>query len=228
MTILIHFATYFEMVNFSNQLEIRFKQNSPGEFWGNNLSIRLAITGVGIPATVFNLQNLLLKNDFDLVINAGIGGSFDKTLPPGTVVKIDKDRFGDLGVEEKDAGFTDVYEMELIGQNDFPFVKGWIENEIAGFDFLPGAAAITVNKVHGSAASIARIKGKYPEIGVESMEGAAAAYVSSILKKPFLQIRAISNYVEPRNRAAWEIEKALKNLHDVLLNIVEALSEIPN
>lgn len=228
MTVLIHFATPFEMMDLSALLKEKFQEKEEGVFWGNNLSIQLAVTGVGIPSTLFLLQNLLHRSKFDLVINAGIAGSFEPSLKPGDVIKVDRDRFGDLGVEEKDGSFTDVFELELINHNQPPFNKGWIENDISGFEFLPGVDAITVNKVHGRQESIDAIKNKYPGIAVESMEGAAAAFVTSLFKKPFLQIRAISNFVEPRNRDIWEIEKALKNLHTVLFEIVGALSEISN
>jgi futalosine hydrolase len=227
MHVLVHFATHFEMMNFSEILKEKFQEKDSGIFWGNNLSIQLAVTGVGVPSTLFHLQNLLHRSKVDIIINAGIGGSFDPELKPGDVVKVDRDRFGDLGVEEKDGRFTDVFELELINNNEAPFTDGWIENDIRGFDFLPGVDAITVNKVHGHKDSIEKIKNKYPGISVESMEGAGAAYVASFFKKPFLQIRAISNYVEPRNRDAWEIELALKNLHSVLLDLVIALSELP-
>jgi futalosine hydrolase len=40
---------------------------------------------------------------------------------------------------------------------------------------------------------------------------------------PYIQLRSVSNYIEPRNRASWKIPLAVKNLNDTLIN---ALNEI--
>jgi futalosine hydrolase len=45
------------------------------------------------------------------------------------------------------------------------------------------------------------------------MEGAAFFYVCRQLNVPCIQIRAVSNYVEKRNRDAWNIPLAIKNLN---------------
>ena len=55
------------------------------------------------------------------------------------------------------------------------------------------------------------------------MEGADFAYVCMMMNVPHFQIRAISNYVEKRNRNAWKIEEALINLESVVLKLVEEL-----
>jgi len=47
----------------------------------------------------------------------------------------------------------------------------------------------------------------------ESMEGAAFFYACKQAGVPCLQIRAVSNYVEKRNRDAWQIGLAIKNLN---------------
>jgi futalosine hydrolase len=48
---------------------------------------------------------------------------------------------------------------------------------------------------------------------IESMEGAAFFYACRQLNVPCLQIRAVSNYVEKRNRDNWHIGLAIKNLN---------------
>jgi len=45
------------------------------------------------------------------------------------------------------------------------------------------------------------------------MEGAAVLYCCEQLGIPCLQIRSVSNYVEPRNRNNWEIALAISNLN---------------
>jgi len=53
------------------------------------------------------------------------------------------------------------------------------------------------------------------------MEGAAFFYVCQLQKIPHIQIRSISNYVEPRNRANWNISLAIKNLNEVLWKLIQ-------
>jgi len=65
--------------------------------------------------------------------------------------------------------------------------------------------------VHGNNSSIQETFVKFhPDI--ETMEGAAFFYVCAMERVPCLQLRAISNRVERRNRGAWKIDLALANL----------------
>ena len=82
---------------------------------------------------------------------------------------------------------------------------------------------ITVNKVHGNAQSIEKtIQLHQPQ--TESMEGAAVFYACQQLNIPAMQIRSISNYVEPRNRESWQIGLAVKNLNDWLIEFINKFS----
>jgi futalosine hydrolase len=72
---------------------------------------------------------------------------------------------------------------------------------------------ITVNTVHGTQQSINDIKKRLNPI-TESMEGAAVLYCSEKEGIPCLQVRSISNYVEPRNKDSWKIGLAIKNLNE--------------
>jgi futalosine hydrolase len=51
------------------------------------------------------------------------------------------------------------------------------------------------------------------------MEGATFFYICRGEKIPFLAIRAVSNYVEPRNRGKWNIPLALGNLAEKLAEL---------
>jgi len=56
---------------------------------------------------------------------------------------------------------------------------------------------------------------------LESMEGAAFFYACTQAGVPCLQIRAVSNYVEKRNRDAWQIGLAIKNLNSFAAEFLE-------
>ena len=59
---------------------------------------------------------------------------------------------------------------------------------------------------------------------LESMEGAAFFYACEEYKLPCLQIRAVSNYVEKRNRANWDIPLAIKNLNNFAIEMIKSIA----
>lgn len=223
MKLLITSATPFEIAPLRQHLNDHFWPHSESQFQKEELEVTLLVTGVGMTLTAFNLGGLFARQRFDLVVNAGIAGAFTRSLNIGDVVNVTSERFADLGVEEADGRFTDVHELGLVDANADPFTYGELLNpSAAGFDFLPKCKGLTVNKVHGFQPSIDAIVKKY-EADVESMEGAAFFLACLLAGTPFLQIRSISNYVETRNRAAWDLPKAIKNLNDVLIEMVKTM-----
>ncbi len=179
--------------------------------------IMVIVSGPGIPNTLMAMLTHPLLGEADLLINVGVCGSFERHISLGTIVEIYKDRFGDLGAETADGNFIDIFEMGLEDKNITPFRDGWIHSshQIQRMD-LPRKSGITVQKVHGNPTSINRISEKYcPE--TESMEGAAFFLVAHKLEKPSLQIRSLSNYVEPRNRDNWQMETAISMLNTYLI-----------
>lgn len=90
---------------------------------------------------------------------------------------------------------------------------------------LPPVSGITVNTVHGNSDSIKKVVRRFhPDI--ETMEGAAFFYACSQQKIPCLQIRAVSNYVAMRNKSAWNIPLAVKNLNETVIKILDEIQTI--
>ncbi len=189
------------------------------EFSSGLHTVTLLITGVGMTLTAFSMGQLLAKEKYDFAFNAGVAGSFSKNFVIGSVVNVLRDRFADLGAED-DEIFLDVFNLKLADPDEFPFRQGWIYNDSvlqsAMLNPLRHVRGITVNKVHGNERSIAGIVSHY-EPDIESMEGAAFCYACAVNKIPYLQVRAISNWVEKRNRDNWNIPLAVKNLNEWLL-----------
>jgi futalosine hydrolase len=78
---------------------------------------------------------------------------------------------------------------------------------------LPEAAAgpiLSVSTVTGTAAGAKLLTARHPDAVAEGMEGFGVACAAGEL--PFGEIRAISNVVGPRDRAAWRIAPALAAL----------------
>ncbi len=185
----------------------------------NGKKISLLITGIGLTNTVYFLTKKLYKKKYDIIINAGICGSFDTLMPLGEVVEVVSDEFADLGITHKD-NFKTVFEENFIKKNQFPFENGKLLNNNHNFSSnLKKVKSISVNATSGNKEQINLRTEKFnPDI--ETMEGAGFFFVCKNEKIPCLQIRAISNYVEIRNIEKWNIPLAIKNLNDVLQKII--------
>jgi futalosine hydrolase len=169
--------------------------------------IFIVITGVGMVATAFALGQHLAANQYDVALNWGIAGAFDKKFKVGELVNISSDRFAELGAEDGEE-FISLDDLGLGSQLAVP--QAAFNDPALGA--LKTAEAITVNKVHGDEKSISTtIERLSPQ--TESMEGAAFFYACNQVGVPCAQVRAISNYVERRNRDGWNIGLAIKNLN---------------
>ncbi|MGN8058808.1 futalosine hydrolase [Pedobacter sp. 22163] len=177
--------------------------NLPDGDFVESKNFDLLITGVGMVATAFALGKHL-SSKYSLVVNFGIAGSFDRNIALGTVLNITEDTFAELGAENGD---------EFLTISDLGFGENYYTSKTSRSVRLPVAKGITMNCVTGSEKSIKNlIKRLNPT--TESMEGAAVFYASKQLNIDCLQIRSISNYVEPRNKDNWKIGLAIKNLND--------------
>jgi len=184
--------------------------------------IDVLLTGVGMVATAAWCTRALAIGGYDVSPNLGVCGSFNPSMPPSSVVHVTSDVLAELGVEDGPR-FLSLHEVGLLASDEFPYSGGRLSNEVpprlAGLGDLPAASGITVNTVHGEEASIAAIQSRYAP-DVESMEGAAFMYACLIAGVPFAQVRAVSNRVERRNRAAWDLAGAIENLGRVSLKLL--------
>ena len=223
MKILFVSATKFEILPLLKHLENTATAISENEFVLTSLHISYLITGVGALHTSCSLSMELNKTSYDLIINMGIGGAFDKNIPLGSVFNVNVEKFGDLGVELADESFSDIFEIGLMNKNSYPYLNGLLILPNPHFVNLPEARGFTVNKVTGSSKSISKLKDNYnPDL--ESMEGAGFVYTVLMYKVNAIQLRAISNHVEPRNKSNWNIPLAIQNLNNVAIDILSDLN----
>ncbi|MEI7500453.1 MAG: futalosine hydrolase [Bacteroidota bacterium] len=224
MHFLLAAATAFEIRPLLDRMPLLGKQSEQfSRYQYKNSLIDVLITGVGMVPTAYFLGKHLAMNRYDLVINAGIAGTFNKSLPPGSVVNVVEDCVPELGAEDGDR-FLSVFELGLTDPDSPPYKNGKLFNDIFEKDSLvnleiirklPKVRGITSSTVRGNAESIARIK-KLAMADLESMEGAAFFFSCLTEKIPCLQLRAISNLVEQRDKSRWKLSLALKNLNKVL------------
>lgn len=214
MKILLVAATKAEIEPFLTYFS--FRDILPYDKSLGSYQVKVLVTGVGMVATAFYVSKALSEHRFDLVINAGIAGSFKPDLKIGDVCQVREDVFAEMGAEDGDS-FLSIEQLGLGKSSYFPN-----PNLLFPYaDDLKSAKAITVNKVHGNDDSIARIIQLFnPDI--ETMEGAAFFFACDQSKTPCIQIRSISNRVERRNRDNWQIGLAIKTLNDTLIGFFES------
>lgn len=225
MKILIVSATSYEIAPLFQYMDEHATKKSFFEYEYKGHTLYPLVTGVGALMTAFALARYKDMGETDVVINAGLAGAYHDSLALGEVVEVVKDRFADIGVEEADGSFTDVYQLGLTDKNQYPYEGGWIQAKPSKYTTdLKQASGLTVNTVHGTAESISKIKKKYLA-DVETMEGAGCMYACRVLDVAHHQIRAISNMVEPRNKDNWKIAKAIDELNALLITFVDRIVE---
>ena len=194
-------------------------------YGGGAHDIDVLVSGVGMVATATWCAHALCRDRYDVALNLGVCGSFDRSLTLGAVVHVVSDRLAELGAEDDEA-FLSIHQMHLLDENEPPFVSGTLVNPVppvsATLASLPAVSGITVNTVHGRDRSIATVTERFaPQ--VESMEGAAFMYACLVHGQRFAQVRAVSNIVERRNRGVWKLSEAIASLGATTLRMLSEL-----
>ncbi|MGN6617521.1 MAG: futalosine hydrolase [Ilyomonas sp.] len=184
-------------------------------------------TGVGMLATAVSLTSLFLNEKPDLIIQAGIAGTFDHSSSLGGVFVIRNEIIADMGVEENNV-WKDIFDLHLQNSNESPFKNKSLPNSHLpklNLLHLEEADAITINEITTDKKRIEQYIDKYHPV-IESMEGAALHYAAAKFDIPFIQLRALSNYIGERDKTKWKLQEAISKLNDVLLNYLEQLKRI--
>lgn len=213
MEILLVAATNFEIQPTINYLAER------DCIIGNN-RFEILNTGIGSMSTTYWLTKAIDKQRPHLMIQAGIGGSYNPSYAPGSLVLIKEEVTGDLGVEENNE-FKDIFDMGLPQITD-PYTGKNLENkhsELLQQYNLPLVKSVTINEITTRPARIEQLQQKYQPV-VESMEGAAFHYVALLEKIPFIQLRAISNMVGERDKSKWKMKEAIQLVNEQLIKMV--------
>ena len=184
-------------------------------------TIDILITGIGLTASTYHLTKQLALKKYDCVIQAGVAGCFDLSLPLGVVVAIKQDSIADQSVIELEKLKT-LFHLAVVPHSQFPYEKDWLVNphkEILKKTRLKIVKGISVNQISTSKQMIKFYREMFDPV-TESMEGAALHYVCLMEKIPFLQIRSISNYIGERNKKKWDMKESIINLNESLISII--------
>lgn len=221
--ILIVAATWMEARLLADEFEfVDEKSSFLKNFTYKGSEIDILVSGIGTTFTTFHLTNTLASKEYSQVINIGIAGSLSREFKIGQVVNVASEEFADLGIEDR-GEFLTLFDSGFLLADEFPFKDGILKNNSVEFDSgLPLVRGITSNKSSGCQPGINELFTKF-NAHIESMEGAAVFYVCKWMGVPFLEIRAISNYIEPRDSSKWDIPLALENLNRSVLKVLDEI-----
>lgn len=186
--------------------------------------VDILITGIGLTATTYHLTKQLNLKPYDLVIQAGVAGCFDKKLSLGSVVVVKKDTIADQSVIELKQLKT-LFDLQLVPNNQFPYNKTWLlnpYNDLLKKTKLKQVKAISVNEITTSKQKIKFYEASFNAMA-ESMEGAALHYTCLMEKIPFIQLRSMSNYIGERNKKNWNMKESIVELNKQLIQLIENL-----
>jgi futalosine hydrolase len=186
----------------------------------NIKNIDILVTGVGLIAATYHITKAVYQKRPQLILQAGIAGALDNNLKLGSVVIIESETIGDLGVMEQ-GSFRSLFDMEFVQENDRPWTNARLLNASGILDeiLLPKVKGVSINEITTLPSRIERYKYTLGA-SVESMEGAALHYVSLMENIPFLQVRSLSNFVGERDKSKWHIKEAIENLNKDLIPII--------
>jgi futalosine hydrolase len=164
--------------------------------------------GVGPAEAAAGTARLLATGRYRAVISAGIAGGFPGRAPVGATVLGARSIAADLGAESP-GGFLPVEELGF-GRSRIDADPALLKALTAALPEAIVGDVLTLATVTGTAATAEGLKKRFPAAVAEAMEGFGVAVAAADL--PFAELRAISNPVGPRDRAAWRLKEAFAAL----------------
>ncbi|MBU8907930.1 futalosine hydrolase [Desertibacillus haloalkaliphilus] len=191
----------------------------------NTNRVDVIVSGVGIASAAASTAAALVRGQYDLVINTGIGGGFKGQADLEDVVVATEIVAADLGAETTE-GFTSIDQLGF-GSNRLTVESELVKKvttllRSAGKQVKAGPI-LTLSTVTGTKQSALDLSGRIPGAMIEAMEGFGVATAASQQGVKFLEIRAVSNLVGPRDRESWKIKEALDQLTEVSSILEEGL-----
>lgn len=174
----------------------------------NGVAIEL---GVGKTAAACALTTALVGVSDALVVAIGVCGVHRGAgLGIGSAVVVAHDRLVDEGVRTP-TGFMDLAQLGLGDTEPLLAERARVDAAAAvlGAPVVGGGTVSTCSGTDGLAAERAA---RWPDAVIETMEGAAIALVCARLGVPWVGIRVVSNFTGDRDRAQWDLPRALGGL----------------
>ncbi|MCB9752544.1 MAG: futalosine hydrolase [Myxococcales bacterium] len=192
--------------------------------WARGGDVALAAIGVGKVAACAGLVEQLAARRPAAVVLFGICGVYPPAhggdgpaLEVGDVCLVGRDQLADEGVEHE-RGFTELARLGFPVTGPFTADPELTVAAAAalGVPAVDGATVSTCSGTDGRSRALATRAGAR----VESMEGAAVAYVCQRRGIPMVQLRAVSNRTGDRARGGWDLKRAVAAVQDAVVELV--------
>lgn len=183
----------------------------------------VVVLGVGKVAFAVGLTRRLLSRPPRGVLLFGVAGAYPARHRPGArlgvgdLCVVSSDRLADDGAATP-AGFTDLAAMGLAAIGPFamaPTASRWLAERLHVAQ-VDGATVSTCSGTDALSAALA----VRTAAAVESMEGAAAAFVCAQFGVPLVQLRAISNLTGDRERGGWDLRGAVAKVQAAVRSVL--------
>ncbi len=195
--------------------------------------VLLCVGGMGKVNAAHAATLLLSQFTPSALIIFGIGGAYPSSgAQIGDIAVAKEEIAGDEGVLTRD-GFKDaeyigiplVTTTSSVVYATYPAPDDLLKRSLQALKSGQRAAVhagtfVTLSTCTGTAARAAELEQRYHGL-CENMEGAAAVQVAELHGVPWLELRGISNIVEDRNLAAWDIPRAANATQNALLQILD-------
>jgi len=191
---------------------------------------KTVVCGVGLIDATLTLTRYLAQNlnGIRLVVHFGVAGAYfgkgasflDICLASREVVGDAAICYDDAIVPFGDGEIAPFHSCELTGSH-FTLLSRILDAQ--KIPYLPGTF-VTVNGVTGSRKRGEMLAQRYGGL-CENMEGAAIARVCQSFDLPMVEIRTVSNMVEDRNPANWQLPEAVNRCAEVIAAVVPELEE---
>jgi futalosine hydrolase len=198
----------------------------------------LVVTGLGAVNTAHALTRALVTSSKpSLVIQTGIAGAYVPAgVAVGSLVLASEEVYGDVGAMTPDGWISsEAIGIPLVAAmgaqparfNHFPLDASLVARAGGLCEAPPSCIGrfLTLSQVTGVRALGDELFARFGAL-CESMEGAAAAHVCALNGVPFLEVRAISNLVEDRDRASWRIDEAAATAQRAVLRLLPHVDDL--
>ncbi len=226
--ILLLTATAFEQGQLVERLQEAVRLEVAGRQWFcgrlGDWGVRLVETGMGAVNTAHALTCALQDYRPDWVLQVGMGGAYiGSGLEVGDVAVASEEVYGDVGVRLRQGwkGSEEIGIPLLQKEGESFFNRFSLDGEavekvkalLANGDWQGATPAVrsgpfvTVQECSG-AEEVGREREQLFGAICENMEGAAAAHLCRLYGVDFIEVRAISNRVEDRDKEKWDLSGA--------------------
>ena len=179
--------------------------------------VEVFITGVGPVAAAVSLSSYLALHEsrIDAVLNIGVAGAYTYSgVNMLDICLAQKETLGDFGICLQDEivdfppGLNSTGKSFALKSDRAVLLKKILaEQDIACKD----VNFVTVNCCTGTKERGEFLRKKH-DAGCENMEGAAVAMACQNFNIPCIELRCISNMVEDRDTAKWQLSEAIEKI----------------